>query len=198
MHLCLSLLATVTGLPEKLSYSSFNETSPVRISNPCWTSRSPHPAFSPDLSLDPREPPVISLREHSLRQDLAPYLIQMNRRHKSGKCRSQLTRTGHTYAYFYSSMLYLCLRPEATNRYNKTLLLKHLVFVQTWYFCNTNHVFPISKPSSHLPSHLSIHPPVHLGIQQIPVEYLFWSSNYANHSFCLLPHCNLTPSLKVK
>ena len=55
-----ALLAMVIGLWKKLSCNSFNEISPIRIFKPCCTSRSPHPAFPPDLSLDPRELPVIS------------------------------------------------------------------------------------------------------------------------------------------
>lgn len=51
-----------------------------------------------------------------------PHLIEMSHGHRSGKCRSQMTRTGHVYACFYSSMLNLCLRPKAVNRYDKTSL----------------------------------------------------------------------------
>ena len=47
-----AFLAMVTGLWKKLSCNSFNEISPIRIFKPCCTSRSPHPAFPPDLSLD--------------------------------------------------------------------------------------------------------------------------------------------------
>lgn len=54
-----AFLAMLTGLWKKLSSNSFYEISPIRIFKPCCTSGSPHPAFPPVLSLDPRELPVI-------------------------------------------------------------------------------------------------------------------------------------------
>lgn len=51
--LCFSLLAMETGLWERLRCNSFYEASPVRIFKPSCISRSPPPAFLPDLSRDP-------------------------------------------------------------------------------------------------------------------------------------------------
>ena len=103
----------------------------IRKSSPCiapWSQSWPQGVTS-----DPRE--------HWLREDLAPYGIQMSHSHQRSKGRPQLTTTGHSCAYSCSSPLYLHLGPEATSRYNKTLLW-NTCFLKTWYFCNTNHDSP--------------------------------------------------------